>query len=137
MRATCKVCESGAATVVDGLLRQGVKLRDIAQQVGMSKSAVHRHSLKCTIRAAAQTLKAKKFDPLRDRTLVKFTDEDSFLIHHDPNDPSTNGTTITSAALKPRDVVIKVVFQNSKIFNPQPLVDEYVLPPSSLPEPAK
>jgi hypothetical protein len=140
MRPTCKVCQSGAAAVVDGLLRQGGKLRDIAQQIGLSKSSVHRHSLKCYMRAAAQTLKAKKFDPLRDRTLVKFTDEDSFLIHHAPSDPSTDGTTITSAELRERDVVVKVVFQDSKILNPQPveqLADDYVVRPSSPPEPAK
>jgi hypothetical protein len=71
MRATCKICEApnDARSVVDKLLSQGVFLRDVAAQTGFSKSAIHRHSQKCYVRAAAGALKGGYFDPDRQRVV--------------------------------------------------------------------
>jgi IclR helix-turn-helix domain len=122
-RPTCRVCQSGAASVVDALLTQKVFLRTIAEQTGLTKSSVHRHAQKCFIKAAAKSLRTAKFNPQTDRTLVRFKlDEDVFDVMHDPTGQTTHGETITAAELRARDCVLVVRLENSTIKNPDALL---------------
>jgi hypothetical protein len=113
MRPTCKVCSSpDTAAVVDRLLQQGVFLRDIAEQVGLSKSSIHRHSLKCFVRHAAAKLKTGRYNPTADRVLTRFVDVPTYRVSRDPLAASTAGSNIPATELRPRDVVLKIPYPN-------------------------
>jgi hypothetical protein len=68
----CSICAAGAAVTeaVNAQLAQKVFLRDIAAAVGVSKSAVHRHSKKCVSRAVLNNYRDKKAAVAHGRMLL-------------------------------------------------------------------
>ncbi len=107
----CSICERpGAAEIVNRLLGKGTFLKVIAQQTGFSKSSVHRHSQKCVIRQQAAQLKTTRFDPQRQRIIVKWPDGSLTHRHSDKWDD--------------REAVLLVVsYEDSPFYNPAALME--------------
>lgn len=120
-RQTCKVCDlpDNGAAIVDALLDKRMKLRDIAEQVGLSKSSVHRHSQSCYVRRKAGSLRSR----IRGRKLVQHICEKTGQAS-----PITtlDGRPVSSSEILPSDTlyVIEVVYTQPEITNPSALKPE-------------
>jgi hypothetical protein len=79
MFGSCSICAAPAEvqSAINRGLAARVKLRILAQESGLSKSAIHRHSQKCIARQTLKTFKAARFNAATGRIFVQW-----------PNDPS-------------------------------------------------
>ena len=82
MGDTCSVCSSPVQVrnTINDQLRQGARLRDIASQCGISKSAIHRHRTKCVPRELLQAHRKAKLT-------------DSRIVAHWPTDETAPAET--------------------------------------------
>jgi hypothetical protein len=103
-RKKCSVCSTpDGARIVNGFLEKKVFLREISEKTGFSKSSVGRHSLNCVIRAQATKLKSTRFDPKRQKIVVRWPDG-AVTPNPDGQKPDDRDLVFLVVTLEERDI---------------------------------
>lgn len=117
-RPPCSVCNKpGCRDVVDKMLTQQISLSEIAKAVGIHKRSIFRHSQRCVVRAAAAQIKSSKFDPTTQLVWTAWPDGSFTLLP-----PSRNFRGALGTAPGPNHVVLRIIYEDSPITNPDALI---------------
>jgi hypothetical protein len=114
MFGSCSICAAPAEvqSAINRGLAARVKLRILAQESGLSKSAIHRHSQKCIARQTLNTFKSARFNANTGRIFVRWSDDPCAP-------PEYRGRTFPSSReMTADDVLIVVEYE-------PPILDEH------------
>ncbi len=106
--------------IVNGSLAAKVKLRDIAERTGISKSSISRHSVKCIGRGVLARYRESRAarSALRHRRIVTQAEDGSLHVFADPGGGGRNGrdgtVRISRSELREDDMVVLVAYEEPR-----------------------